>query len=450
MKKLTLLEKLSYGLGDTASNIVFQVVINFILFFYTDIYGISAAAAGTLMLVVRIFDAVTDPIVGAIADRTNSKLGKYRPYLLYASIPYGLLAVFAFTTPDFGESGKLIYAYITYAALMTIYTVINIPYSALGGVLTTDPSERASLQSYRFAMAMVGGTIVTGLTMPLVTALGGDDAAKGFQLTMGVFALIAVSCFLLCFYFTRERETSVSQPSTDSHSASASFREEITALFTNSQWLIIAGVAFITLVLVAARGATVPYYVKYYLAREDLVSAFMTAGMVAAVAGALATHFLTQKIDKVRLFYIANIGLLVFHALLYWIPKEAIILAFISFALANFFQLIVVPLMFSMVPDTADFDAIRTGKQRMAMCFSGHLWAIKMGLAVGGAMAGWLLDGFGYTANTEQSAATLTGILVVVGLVPGACALMNMAIFIPYRLTNSRMQTLQQQLAKVY
>ncbi|AQQ66344.1 MFS transporter [Microbulbifer agarilyticus] len=436
---LTIREKVGYGLGDTASNIVFQVVINFMMIFYTDVFGISAAAVGTLMLAVRLFDAVTDPLMGGLADRTRSRWGRYRPWLLFAAIPYGALAVLAFTTPDLSENGKLIYAYVTYAALMTVYTIINIPYSALGGVITDDPRERASVQSYRFAMAMVGGAIVTALTMPLVHYFAGGvdgDIAWGYQMTLGLLSAVAVICFMVCFWTTRERVQEA--PNTEKKSIAA----DLFQLLGNRQWLIIAGVAFFLLVLVAVRSAVTPYYVKYFLGREDLVSQFITAGMLAAVAGALLTNVLTKYMCKVRLFQLANVGVIVFHLLLYFVPANQLVLAFAAFMLANFCQMIVVPLMFSMVPDAVDYGARNGGKKNMAMAFSAHLLVIKLGLAVGGAMTGWLLAYYGYVANEEQTAEALAGIVVLVALMPVLCAVANAIIMKFYRLTSAEMRAI--------
>ena len=438
---LTLKEKLGYGLGDTASNIVFQVVINFMMIFYTDVFGISAAAVGTLMLAVRLFDAVTDPVMGGLADRTRSRWGRYRPWLLFAALPYGGLAVLAFTTPDLSASGKLVYAYITYAALMTVYTIINIPYSALGGVITGDPRERASVQSYRFAMAMVGGAIVTALTMPLVHYFSGGidgDLARGYQMTLGLLSAIAVLCFMVCFWTTRERVQEA--PDAEKKTIAA----DLLILLRNRQWLLIAGVTFFLLVLVAVRSAVTPYYVKYFLGREDLVSQFITAGMMAAVAGALLTNFLSKFMCKVRLFKLANIGIILFHLLLFFVPGEQLELAFAMFMLANFSQMIVVPLMFSMVPDTVDYGARNGGKKNMAMAFSAHLLVIKLGLAIGGAMTGWLLAYYGYQANQAQTEQALAGIVLLVALLPVICGLANGIIIKFYRLTSAEMHALHQ------
>ncbi|MDP5205902.1 glycoside-pentoside-hexuronide (GPH):cation symporter, partial [Alishewanella sp. SMS9] len=196
-------EKIAYGLGDTASNIIFQTVMLFLTFFYTDIFGISPAIVGSMFLLVRIIDAVTDPLMGALADNTKSRHGKYRPYLLWLALPFAFCSVLAFTTPDFSENGKVWYAFATYTLLMLAYTAINIPYSALGGVLTADPNERVSVQTYRFIFGMLGGLLVTACTLPLVEYFGQGDQARGYQWTIAAMSLLGMILFLLCFAGTR-------------------------------------------------------------------------------------------------------------------------------------------------------------------------------------------------------------------------------------------------------
>ncbi|QKX16054.1 glycoside-pentoside-hexuronide (GPH):cation symporter [Microbulbifer sp. YPW1] len=434
---ISIREKIGYGLGDTASNIVFQVVINFLLVFYTDVFGISAAAAGTLLLVVRIFDGITDPLVGGMADRTRTRWGRYRPYLLLMALPYAGLAVLAFTTPDLGENGKLVYAYITYTLLMTVYTAINIPYSALGGVITEDTTERASIQSYRFAMAMVGGALVSALTLPLVSLLGQGDKAFGYQMAMAVMAAIAALCFFICFWSTRERV----QPEADENGSDQfqlkSFAGDFFNLFRNSQWAIIAAATFFLLVLVAMRGAVTPFYVTYYFQSESLVSMFVTLPMLAGVAGAVSTNFLTKRFCKVQLFNWAMIGVIVTHAALLPLGRDQVYLALALAMAANYVHMIAIPLVFSMVPDTVDWFAQKGHPKKMAMAYSGHLMALKLGLAFGGASAGWLLGYFDYVPNAEQSERTLTGIVLIYAAGPVICTLITMAIFRRYRLSNA-------------
>ncbi|WP_274620671.1 glycoside-pentoside-hexuronide (GPH):cation symporter [Colwellia maritima] len=299
--KLSTKEKIAYGLGDTGSNIVFQVVIAFMMFYYTDVFGITAAEAGTLMLVVRAFDAITDPLMGALADRTKSKWGQYRPYLLWMAIPFSLLTIIAFITPDLSHSGKLIYAYITYSLMMLAYTAINIPYSALGGILTDDIQERASVQAWRFAMAKVGGLIIALLTLPLVSYLGQGDEQLGFTLAMTILSLIAMSCFLACFAFTKERAQVIVEK--------VSIKTDIFSVLKNDQWRILALVTFFLLISVAMRGGVMPYYVTYYLGDESLVSLFMTASMIGGIVGALSSNWMIKFVCKVKLMKLACLGI---------------------------------------------------------------------------------------------------------------------------------------------
>ncbi|AQQ66825.1 MFS transporter [Microbulbifer agarilyticus] len=424
-------EKVGYGLGDTASNIVFQVVVNFLLMFYTDVFGISAAAAGTLLLVVRLFDGITDPLMGGIADRTRTRWGSYRPYLLLLALPYGALAILAFSTPDLGAQGKLIYAYVTYLLLMTVYTAINIPYSALGGVISSDVRERTSVQTYRFAMAMVGGVLVSAAMLPLVDFFGQGDKARGFQLSVAALAGVACLCFFICFATTRERVT-VSQPS-----GARSIGRDFLNLFQNHQWNLIAASTFLLLVLVAMRGAVTPFYVQYFFGMPNWIGTFITVGMLAGVAGALATNVLIRRYCKVQLFRWALAVNIACHLFLLPLDGNQFWWALTLSLIANFVHMITIPLLFSMVADTVD-DGNRQGLgQSMAMGYSGHLMALKLGLAVGGACAGWLLAAFGYVPNVEQSPLALTGILVIYAGGPVLCGLGAWWLMRHYRLTSS-------------
>lgn len=427
--KLTFKEKIGYGLGDTASNIVFQVVANFMLIFYTDVFGIGAAAAGTLMLVVRVFDAFTDPIMGGVADRTRTKWGVYRPYLLFMAIPYGIMAIVAFTIPEFSEDGKLIYAYITYAVLMMLYTSINIPYSALGGVMTSNTKERASLQSYRFAMAMTGLLIVVSALPILVDWFGQGDKAKGYQYAMSVLALLAVICFLGCFALTKEKQTP--PPRDPNQSISGDFF----SLFKNDQWVIISIISVFILTLVALRGSVTPHYVKYVLGDETLTASFMTLGGIASVLGAVSTIYLSKKITNKKLFQIGlSVGIAA-HALLFIMPVNQISLIYLIFIVANFAHMLVTPILFSMVADTVDYGVLKIGRRITAMTFSGHLLAIKMGFAIGGASAGWLLAAYNYVPNQEQTSDAIFGITFAFAGAPVLLLFASLILIRKYKLS---------------
>lgn len=428
MQRLSIKEKFGYGLGDTASNIVFQVVINFMLYFYTDVFGITAAAAGTLMLAVRMFDAITDPVMGGIADRTSTRWGSYRPYLLWMSVPYGLLAVLAFTTPDLSDGGKLIYAYITYALLMTAYTAINIPYSALGGVITSDTQERASVQSWRFMLAMAGGALIAATTLPMVEFFGNGDEQTGFQLAMIVLSVIAVACFVACFALTQERENPTKE------AAPQSMLADFVTLIRNDQWVIIAVVTFVLLVAVAMKGAVTPYYVSYFLNSESSISLFMTAGMLAGVAGAMFANWMTRIACKVAVMRWAAVALVLVYVALALVPGDQFWLAFVLSTLSNFIHMVIIPYLFSAVADTVDYSLNRWGKGAMAMSYSGHLLALKIGIALGGALSGWILAYVGYQPNMAQTETALEGIVFMYAWVSAIAGLGLIVCFSFYKL----------------
>jgi GPH family glycoside/pentoside/hexuronide:cation symporter len=451
-KKLSIKEKLGYGLGDTASNIVFQMVANFMLIFYTDVYGLSAAAAGTLLLAVRLFDGFTDPIMGGVADRTRSRWGSYRPYLLFLAIPYGVVAVLAFITPDFDSTGKLIYAYITYGLLMTCYTAINIPYGALGAVMVSDPKERTSLQSYRFAMAMAALVVIVWAIPKLVEFFGNGNDQRGYPLAMVFMGTLAAICFLLCFKYTKEKTVpKVSEESNFSEKTSKvgfskSIFTDFKTLFKNDQWVIVAVISLITLILIGIRASVAPHYIKYYVGDESLLSSFLTLSAIGAVLGAVSTNFLSRFVEKKTLFQIALVVVVITHSLFYFMGRDQIVAIFIVYFIANFAHMIITPIMFSMVADTVDYGTKKFGKKLTAITFSGHLLAIKFGFAIGGALAGWILAFTSYQPNTTQSEESLSGILFAFAGVPIICTLLCIIVIWRYKLTEKEVIKIQEAL----
>ena len=431
MNTLSLKEKIGFGLGDAASNIVFQMVINYMLIFYTDVFGITAAAAGTLMLVVRIFDAVTDPVMGGIADRTQTRWGRYRPYLIWMAPPYALFAVLAFTTPDFSESGKLIYAYITYALLMTFYTAINIPYSALGGVITADPQERASAQSWRFVLAMLGGAAVTAVVPVMVNYFGGESASFGYSMAMLMMSVAALLCFFACFSLTKERVDM------SGREQNKNMLQDLFLVFKNDQWVIIALVTFVLLTGLAMKGGSMPYYVQYYLNSEAMVGTFVSASMVAGLFGSLFAGWMVKRLCKVKLMNYAAIALSATYLVLYFIPREALYIAFVLALLANFFHMIFIPILFSTVADTVDYGFIKKGHGALGMSSSGHLFALKIGIALGGAFTGWLLSYFSYQPNQVQTQESLDGIKFIFAFCSFVSGIIVIALLRFYKLNKA-------------
>ena len=430
-------EKISYGFGDTACNIYFQIIIIYLLQFYTDVFGISAAAAGFMFFVVRIFDGFTDPIMGAIADRTQTNRGKYRPYMLWLAIPFALTGMLVFITPDFSETGKLVYAYCTYILFMTLYTAINIPYSALGGVMTGNSSERASIQSFRFAGGMLGGAFVVYFLPEFVDYFGNGDEVKGFPKAMALMGLLVIGLLWTCFAFTKERVA----PKLDIHVQTTSVRQDISETIKNSQWLIIAIITFFLLTAVATRGSVTNYYIEYYFNRPESKGMFNLIGMLAGIAGALSVNFVKEKICKVTMFRWASIIVIFIHLGFLPLSREQYDIALLLSATANFFHMVVTVLLFSMVPDTVEYgkNALKSMGNAMAMSFAGHLLALKLGIAVGGLIAGWSLTYVGYIANVEQSESTLSGIVWIYAGGPIFFGFIIIALLQSYFLTNAEM-----------
>lgn len=436
---LTKREKVAYGLGDTASNIVFQTVMLFLTFFYTDIFGISPAVVGTMFLLVRIIDAVTDPLMGALADKTQSRHGKYRPYLLWLALPFALCSVLAFTTPDLSANGKVIYAFATYTLLMLAYTAINIPYSALGGVLTADPTERVSVQSYRFVFGMLGGLLVTACTLPLVNFFGNGDNAKGYQLTIIAMSALGLLLFLLCFAGTRER---VNAPVDQQLTLKRSFA----SLWQNDQWRVLCVAAFFLLTGMVLRTTLAIYYVKYFLGREDLITMFVTLGMVGNIAGCAAAQWLSRYVDKVN----AYIGLQLISAaicvLSFFVGSEQLTLAFALYFLWGFFLQMATPLLWAKMADTVDYGHYKTGIRITGLVYSSIVFFIKLGLALGGALAGWLLAFYNYQADVAQTAATQQGILLSFTVLPAIGSVLVALVMSRYRLRSNTVLDIHQQL----
>ncbi|MCL4168607.1 UNVERIFIED_CONTAM: hypothetical protein GTU68_008053, partial [Idotea baltica] len=260
-------EKIGYGLGDLGFNFFWANISAFLLIFYTDVFGISAAAAGTMMLVTKIFDAFTDPLMGAIADRTKTKWGKFRPYLLWAGIPMAAAGVLTYTTPDLGEGGKLIWAYGTYTIMMLMYTVLSVPYSALSGVITARSQDRTELISFRFIAAFTGTTLVNFFTLDLVDLLGGGDEKLGWQLTMGIYGILAAILFAVVFFTTKERITPPKEQKSDAIG-------DLKDLLKNKPWLVLFSLALIIMITISMRAGAAIYYVKYYVNRPDLIKYF--------------------------------------------------------------------------------------------------------------------------------------------------------------------------------
>ena len=447
--RLPLREKIGYGFGDAASNIFFQTVNLFLLFYYTDVFGLSPAVAGTLFVVARFWDALIDPFVGTMADRTRSRWGSYRPYLLWMALPFGIVGYATFANPDVSGNGKLIYAYITYLLLMTVYAAINVPYSALMGVMTPSSHERTSLSSFRFVGAFSGQLLIAIGVLPLVRVLGGGDKALGFKLTMAIFSVVAVALFLATFALTRERI--VPQEHQDQ-----SFRKDIVSLVKNRPWVIMVVAGLLTLSNAAVRWAVTPHFIKYYAGDDgtpfvwflDRTSLFTATGTLAFLAGIFFTSWLVRRFGKrnplIALTLLNAISILAFYV----IPRDA----YWTMVMVNVIGSIIAgptpALAWSIYTDVADYGEWTSGRRTTGLAFAAAMFAQKFGISIGGGLAGWLLSLYGFEAGKVQSEHTLQGLRILFSLLPGALAFANGIVLFWYPLTDSMVRKIEEELAE--
>jgi GPH family glycoside/pentoside/hexuronide:cation symporter len=436
---LSVREKIAYGLGDTASNFYFQFFNLFLLFYYTDVFGLSAAAVGTMFLVIRIFDAVMDPLVGMIADRTNSRWGKFRPYILWGALPYGLIGYIMFINPALTIHGKLVFAYVTYGLMWVAYTAINIPYSALMGVMSPSSAERTSLSTYRFICAFSGQFLIALLVVKLKDFLGGGNEAAGFRYTMLLFSVVSVAMFLYTFAMTRERV----QPPADQVS---SLREDVKTLLRNGPWVVLFFSALFTLTNTAVRGASIIYYFKYIVRDESKAALYMSAGSLAFIAGAVSTKLFLRWFERRPLMIWLALLNAVTMASFYFVNPHALWLLHTLNILAAFLVGPTPAILWSMYADTADYGEWKFGRRTTGLVFSASVFSQKLGLAIGAALAGWMLDYYGFVANAAQNGRTLHGINLMFSVGPASFAILGgLAIFF-YPLTEAQVKTIERDL----
>ena len=417
---LTFKEKLGYGLGDTASHFVWDMVGFWLLIFYTDVYKIPAAAAGTIMAIARFWDMGIDPVIGIISDRTQTRWGKFRPYILFGALPYAVLAVLTFTTPDFGVTGKIIYACATYVLLMTAYAAVNLPYSSLAAVMTSDTYERVGVNQYRFICAFVGQLVVTGLALTLAKYFGGGDEAMGYQHTLILFGCLSVVFFSITFMTTKERVQPLK-------SLEGSIKGDFKNLFKNRPWIILAIVGIVSFVMFAMQNAAIAYYFKYYIGKEKNVQLFNVIGTIALIVALPFAKPLARRFGNKNVFLGSSLISGVFFILLYLPGEKDIITIYALNILAKMAYAPAVPLLWTMIADSADYSEWKSGRRATGLYFSAATFAQKAGWGIGGGIAGWLLTAFNYVPNAIQTQTALTGIKLLVSVIPGilymSCAL---------------------------
>lgn len=415
-QKLTVTEKLGYSFGDAAANFVFQTLMIFQLSFYTDTFGLTAAAAGLLLLVPRFSDGFFDILFGVLADRTKTRFGKFRPWVLATALPYGIIAVLAFSTPDLSYNGKLVYAYVTYMLLMLIYSANNLPYSALSGVMTGDLGERTSISSYRFFFAISASFVIQALGPVILQHFShgapGHYDAHAYQMMMIIFGALSVVFFVITFATTKERIT----PRAEQH---GSIRGDLKQLVKNGPWWALFALTIVVFITLSMRGSTMIYYFQYYvkphdvlpfIKKEDLFSWFNGISQGASLVGILFSKPLAMRFGKKAVF-IVGLGITaILTAAFTLIGPEQVELMFATEGVRSLAYGFTIPLLWAMMADVADYSEWKTGRRATGIVFSAIVFGLKAGLGFGGAIAGWLLGAYGYVANAEQSATALNGI----------------------------------------
>lgn len=453
--KLRLKEKLAYGCGDFASCLYWRTFMVFLPIFYTDVFGITAAAVGTMLLVSRIWDGVNDPVIGMLADRTESRFGKFRPYLIYGCVPFAVLGVLTFTTPDFATSGKLIWAYITYNGLMMLYTVVNIPYTAMLGVMTTTAAERTQLSSIKFVFAFSAGIVVSATLLPLVDFLGAGNAQRGWQLAFVVYGIVAVGFFLITGFGTRERIKPVPDKNT-------SIFRDLKFVVTNKAWVLLTATTLTWILFVGMRSSVSAHYFKYYIYNgtpeaslpflgfnftlTGLLSAFTTLGQSASVVGVLLTSVLSVRFAKRPLFLVLYSISILCTASYYFLPAGELGAIFAIEVLGNLAGAPLPVLLWAMYADTADYGEWRSGRRTTALVFSASTMSQKVGWALAAFVALHLMSFAGFTANVVPTIEVKNSIVQLMSLLPAGFGILSIILFLLYPLTDKRVNEINEEL----
>ncbi|MGD0339110.1 MAG: MFS transporter [Bacteroidota bacterium] len=481
IQKLPLREKIGYGFGDLASCLFWATIMSQLLFFYTDVFGLTGKAAGLMFFVSRILDAFFDVVIGMTADRTKSRWGKFRPYILWGAVPLAVAAVLAFTTPEFGETGKLIYAYATFIVFMFLYSTVNIPYTALLGVISGDPVERTSASSFKFVGAYLGGFIVSATVLPFAAHFGQDNAAKGWQMTMGIYGIAAIVFFLITFLSTRERIQPIAKEKT-------SIRDDLKDLSKNIPWMLLFVVTILFILFVCIRMSVTTHYFKYYIGEqasplvtqiynfllryiinplcgifgwqqnilldethkfgyEVLASIFNTLGQGTSLIGVLLVPWFAKLLGRKNAVIVLFIAAMIFTGSFYFFRPENLMLIFVFQILGSVTGGPISALLWVLYADTADYSEWKTGRRATGLVFSASIMSNKIGWAVGSMIAAFILDQTGFLANVIQNVDVLNGLKAMMSVIPvaiGMAALIILAFF--YKLNEPTMKKVKEDL----
>tara|TARA_R110002049_G_scaffold308721_3_gene513682 strand:+ start:27529 stop:28869 length:1341 start_codon:yes stop_codon:yes gene_type:complete len=439
-QKLSVLEKIGYGSGDAAVNVVISSMFLIITFFYTDVFGLKATDMALMFLLVRLIDAITDPLMGLITDKFTTKWGRYRHYFLFLSIPFGISVFLTFATPDFDYTGKLIYAYITYIFVTIMFTSVTIPYISLISVLTSDPKEKLSANGYRLFFAKIAAFLVSIVVPILAEKLGKNDLAKGYQLAMGIMAFLGTALLLFSFFTTKER---VEHKIDDK-----SLLEQFKLLIKNGQWTLLFGVCFTGTVGYVIRGSVAIFYAKYFLGGDATVqSTFLGTGVIAAILAMPASTLITKHYCKVKLFKYTQLAVGAISLIMFLVVKPGdLILAYVLYFILSFVVDLHAPVFWSAIAEAVDYGHAESGKRVSGLSFGGISFAQKFGMGIAGAAVGYLLDYFGYIPDTVQSETALLGLALMLTIIPGVFHVIMGLLMFRYKITDSYYEVIKAKL----
>jgi GPH family glycoside/pentoside/hexuronide:cation symporter len=458
-RKLRLGEKICYGFGDLASCLFWMTIMTQLLFFYTDVFGLTAKAAGVMFFVSRILDALFDVVIGMTADRTRSRWGKFRPYILWGAVPLAVSAVLAFTTPGFGDTGKLIYAYATFILFMFLYSTVNIPYTAMLGVISGDPVERTSASSFKFVGAYLGGIIVSATVLPFANYFGQGNPAKGWQMTLGIYGVVAVVLFLITFLVTRERIQPIAKEKT-------SVGADLKDLLGNVPWILLFAVTILFILFVCIRMNVTTHYFKYYVGEqavpwlaklrglpadhkfgfELLASIFNTIGQGMSLVGVLLVPWFAKIAGRKRAAILLFITALICTGVFHFFKPENLMLIFLFQLVGSLVGGPISALLWVMYADTADYSEWKTGRRATGLVFSASIMSNKIGWAVGSMIAAFILDKTGFAANVIQGPDVLNGLKSMMSLIPVGVGVIALVLLFFYGLDEKIMAKVKAEL----
>lgn len=470
--KAGLSEKIGYGFGDMSSSMFWKIFSYYLPFFYSNIFGLSLAHAGTLVLVTKLYDAVSDPVMGLIADRTNTRWGKYRPYLLWIAIPFAVAGILAFFTPQTDNyTFKHVYAYVTYILMMTVYTAINVPYGAMLGVMTDDSREKSVFSSFRMFFAFIGSFIAMGSFEPLLklrqSILGtlpaewtlADSTPADWTIAVSVIGIVCAVLFILSFVMTRERVTEAEmakEPVKDNsdETAKTSVAEDLKALVANGPWWMLLGGGIAILLFNCVRGGAAAYYFADVLGTNAIftLALFLTVGEISQLVGVVVTVPVSEKIGKKATFLLVLVAVTVLSIIVAFLPETpagmwALLVSQILICIAIGINS---PLLWSMFADVADYSELKNGRASTGLIFSSSSMAQKFGAAFGSAIVLWVLMAFGYdnAKGAVQTPEALATIKALISWIPAIGSAAGIAIMLGYPLTDKKMSDIRQELSK--